>query len=78
MKVAETRVERSTHKHVRPTDIAKTYAYCGKEEEAFHWLERAYEERDPALVHLAVFPDFDPIRSDPRFQDLLRRMNFPE
>jgi len=78
LKVAETRAERSTHKYYPPTFIARAYAFGGKSEEAFHWLERAYEERDPVLVHLAVFPHFDPLRSDPRFQDLVRRMNFPE
>ncbi len=40
------------------------------------WLERAYEERDPLTAK--TDPRLDPIRSDPRFQDLLRRIGFPE
>jgi len=77
-KVAEMLAAPSTRKYVPPTDIAWLYAAYGINEKAFHWLERAYEERDPRLVHLAVDPVYDILSSDPRFQDLLRRMNFPE
>ncbi len=42
------------------------------------WLERAYEEREPLLLAAKVDPRLDPLRSDPRFQDLLRRIGFPE
>jgi len=44
-------------------------------DQAFEWLERAYEERDGILVYLNAAPFFDPLRDDPRFQDLLLRMN---
>ncbi len=47
-------------------------------EEAMTWLERAYEERDPHLLIAKTDPRLDPVRSDPRFQDLLRRIGFPE
>ncbi len=50
----------------------------GETEEAMTWLERAYEERDPLLLVVKVDPRMDPLRSDPRFQDLLRRIGFPE
>ncbi len=42
------------------------------------WLERAYEERNPMLIGAKTDPPLDPLRSDPRFQDLLRRIGFPE
>ncbi len=42
------------------------------------WLERAYEERDPLLLLAKTDALLDPLRSDPRFQDLLRRIGFPE
>ena len=42
------------------------------------WLERGYRERDPQMVLLKSNPAFDPLRSDPRFDDLLRRIGFPE
>lgn len=45
---------------------------------ALEWLEKAYEDREPRMAYLKVDPIFDPLRSDPRFRDLLRRMNFPK
>ncbi len=50
----------------------------GETEEAMTWFERAYEERDPGLVQAKTNQDLDPLRSNPRFQDLLRRIGFPE
>jgi hypothetical protein len=44
-----------------------------EKEQAFDWLEKAYEEH--FIVVIKVFPSYDPLRSDPRFADLLRRMN---
>ncbi len=50
----------------------------GEVDTAFEWLERAYQARDPGLTSSLGAPQFDPIRADPRFQDLLRRIGFPE
>ena len=58
--------------------IALLSAMIGETEEAMIWLERAYEERDPMLIFAKVASTLDPLRSDPRFQDLLRRIGFPE
>ena len=58
--------------------IANQSALIGETEEAMTWLERAYEDRDPQLVNAKTDPRFDPPRSDPRFQDLPRRIGFPE
>jgi hypothetical protein len=57
--------------------VARVYAGLGDKEKAFVWLEKAYAERASQLSWVKVDPTFDPLRSDPRFQDLLRRMNFP-
>jgi len=59
-----------------PVDIAGFYAMAGEHDEALDWLERAFEVHDPSLPYIDM-PVFDPLRSDPRFQDLLRRMNLP-
>ena len=59
------------------TTIAMISVRLGDFDEAFRWLERAFEERPRYLVNLEVEPQFDTIRSDPRFEDLLRRMHFP-
>lgn len=58
--------------------LAVVYTYLDDRDQAFAWLERAYGERDAALQGMKVDPCWDNLRSDPRFQDLLRRMNFPE
>jgi TolB-like protein/DNA-binding winged helix-turn-helix (wHTH) protein/Tfp pilus assembly protein PilF len=70
--------EISKHRYVMPTSLALVYSDLGDKQQAFGWLEKAYEERDPWLgLTLRSEPGFDRLRSDPRFQDLLRRMNFP-
>jgi hypothetical protein len=58
-----------------PYLIAKIHAGLGEKDEAFVWLEKAYEERDERMVMLKVDPHVDSLRRDPRFQDLLRRMH---
>ncbi len=58
--------------------IATELAIVGETEEAMTWLERAYEERDPLLHNAKTDPILDPLRSDPRFDDLMRRIGFPE
>ena len=50
----------------------------GDNDAALGWLEKAYQDRNSWMVYTNVSPQLDPLRSDPRFQDLLRRMNFPE
>jgi tetratricopeptide (TPR) repeat protein len=56
---------------------ATIYAALNEKDQAFHWLDRAYQEHSPWMVYTKLFPWLDNLRSDPRFQDLLRRMNFP-
>jgi tetratricopeptide (TPR) repeat protein len=52
--------------------IAMIYASMGDNDQAMHWLERAYEERfNPSIL---LRSGFDPLRSDPRFEDLMRRI----
>jgi tetratricopeptide (TPR) repeat protein len=57
--------------------IARRYVDAADHDRAIAWLERAYEERDPNLLYIGSLPFYDPLRPDPRFQDLLRRMNLP-
>jgi len=61
--------------YVPTATFATCYAELGQMDQVFEWLEKAYEERSPALIWLNVSPRWDPLRDDPRFQDLLRRMN---
>ena len=69
---------RSERGYVSPGVMAWLYSGLGQKDEAFEWLETAYEERTWEVVQLRVDKHFDPIRDDPRFQDIVRRMNFPE
>jgi TolB-like protein/DNA-binding winged helix-turn-helix (wHTH) protein/Tfp pilus assembly protein PilF len=67
------------HRYVMPSSMAAAYSDFGDKERALAWLEKAYTERDPWLgLTVRSEPAFDPLRPDPRFQSLLRRMNFPQ
>jgi serine/threonine-protein kinase len=59
-------------------DLAILYAALGESDQAFASFERGYAEHSPSLQFLKVNPAFDSLRSDPRFQDLLRRMGLPQ
>jgi len=60
-----------------PSGVAVVFARLGDTELAFEWLEKAFSQRDPSLVFLNVSPWMDPLRSDPRFKDLVRRVGLP-
>ena len=72
---AETLSKRSGLTYVQPTQVARLYAHAGDKDHALEWLEKAYEERLPAMIHLDVDPDWSSLRSEPRFLDLVRRLN---
>jgi TolB-like protein/DNA-binding winged helix-turn-helix (wHTH) protein len=57
--------------------IAESYANLGNPAQAVAWLEKAYQQHAWRMVQLNASRTWDPIRSDPRFQNILRRMNFP-
>lgn len=64
----------SNTRHVLPSIFAGIYLTLKDYDTMFTWLEKAYEERDTTLVVLNTFPMFDAVRSDPRFQALLKRI----
>jgi tetratricopeptide (TPR) repeat protein len=70
-------LEQSKSKPVRPTRIADLYLYTGNKERTLYWLEQAYEVRDLDLPCALTFPDRAVLRDEPRFQELLRKMNLP-
>ncbi len=74
---ADTLAARSEQTNVAATNIAALYVCAGERERALEWLERGFEERDIVMVYLTVDPIWNSVRDDPRFQDLLRRMNLP-
>jgi tetratricopeptide (TPR) repeat protein len=70
-------LEARQERYVPPSILAYGYVCLGETDRAIDWLEKAYEARDTHLAFARSLPIYDPIRSDPRFQDILRRMNFP-
>ena len=54
--------------------MALVYVHMGEKERALEWLERAYKDRDGQIIWIKVEPSFESLRSDPRFEDLVRRV----
>ena len=67
-------LSKQPHRYVSPFDFALIYMGLGDKDLAFEWLEKTYEERADILQHIRVSPRYDSLRSDPRFDALLRRM----
>jgi hypothetical protein len=66
----------SKRKYVFAASKAQIYAGLGEKDKAFEWLEKAYQQRSIGSAEaIKVDVIWDPLRSDPRFADLLRRMN---
>ena len=74
---AEVLAGRSKRIHVPAVRIARLYAHAGDKDEALRWLKKACDERETPLTHLGVAWDWDFLRSDSHFQDLLRTMKLP-
>jgi serine/threonine protein kinase/Tfp pilus assembly protein PilF len=70
-------IEKSQTKYVPPYEIGMIYLGLGQKERAFEYFENGYGERSGWMAYLKVDPRLDPVRSDPRFQDLYRRVGLP-
>jgi hypothetical protein len=68
----------SVQRYVSPLDMALLFTGLRDKEEAFSWLNRACEERPGPLIYLKVEPRLDPLRSDPRYDSLLKRVGLAE
>jgi tetratricopeptide (TPR) repeat protein len=64
----------SKQKYVSPYDVASVHAGLRENDEAFAWLDRAFEQRSLWLGYLSVEPQLDELRADPRFRELLGRV----
>jgi len=71
-------LELSRRRYVTPVVMVHVYIGLGDQDRAFAWLEKAYQERSNLMAFLKVEPIADPLRSDPRFDDLLRRLGLPQ
>jgi tetratricopeptide (TPR) repeat protein len=70
-------LELSKHKYVSPGQIGIIYIALGEKDRAFERLQEAYKVYDLNLMRIKVERRFDPIRSDPRFDDLVKRLGIP-
>ncbi|HEV8384210.1 MAG TPA: hypothetical protein VGQ11_05000, partial [Candidatus Acidoferrales bacterium] len=70
--------ERAKTGFVSPYDVAMVYGGLGDKEQALTWLEKAYEERSWWMSWIQVDPSLDALRSEPRFQAIVKKMNFPQ
>lgn len=77
-KVLNELLELNKHRYVTPVAFINVYIGLGDKEQAFVWLEKAFQERSNYLVFLKVFPILDPLRSDARFADLVRRVGLQQ
>ncbi len=73
----DTLLEQSKSKYIAPGDIALLYIHAGNKEKALDCLEQAYEIHDPNVIYIGVRPIYAILRDEPRYQELLRKMNLP-
>lgn len=64
--------------HRGPDDSGRERILHEQVDEAFVWLEQAFQQRNGWLIHIRENPRYDRLRADARYLDLVRRMNFPE
>jgi tetratricopeptide (TPR) repeat protein len=76
--VAENGTTKTTAGYRPVYRVAVSLAELGEKDEAFAWLEKAYQQREYELTLLRVSPEMDNLRSDPRFTDLLRRVGLAQ
>jgi Tetratricopeptide repeat len=60
-----------------PVVMGQVYGALGNIDRAIEWFQRGLAERSPNMIYIKASPAWDPIRGDPRYQTLLRQMNFP-
>jgi len=75
--VLQALLARATQSYASPFDIALVYTALGDKDAAFSWLDKAVADRSTWLVYSKWEPRLDPLRSDPRFKDVLRRIGLP-
>jgi TolB-like protein/DNA-binding winged helix-turn-helix (wHTH) protein/Tfp pilus assembly protein PilF len=73
-KILKELLELNKSRYVTPAALVNVYVGLGDKDQAFVWLEKAYQERSNYIAYVEVFPILDPVRSDQRFADLVRRV----
>ena len=76
--ILESSLHQRTERYISANFIAGLYTASGDNDQAFIWMEKAFEEKNMEFVGIKVAPEWDKFRSDPRFDNLVHRMNFPD
>jgi len=76
-KALELNTEAARDSYISPMVFAGLHASLGNKDQAFAWLDKAYAEHSPKLLDLKLDPDFDSLREDPRYIELVRRIGLP-
>jgi len=76
-KEADTLARQRTKSYILPTDIAISYFISGEYNKAIDWLEKGLEEKDPNMPYAISDPFFDPLKDEPRFREIAKKMNLP-
>ena len=76
-RTADAMVAATGRRHVPALRIARMFVHAGDHQPALDWLEQAYKNHESPLSRLAVVRDWQALHAEPRFQELLRRMNLP-
>jgi tetratricopeptide (TPR) repeat protein len=77
-KIIERLKKQARQRYVPSYIMARIYIGLGEKEHAIEWLEKSYEDREDSLIWLNSDPGLDGLRSEPRFQDLVRRVGLPQ
>jgi TolB-like protein len=75
---ADVLLAQSKSKYIVPLDIALLYIHAGNKERALECLEKSYEMHDSNAIYLGVYPEFSIIHNEPRYKDLLKKLNLPD
>ena len=76
-RAADTLAARARKTYVQPDSVAPLYIMAGEKAQALAWLEKGLEVRDPDASQYRLDPSYETLRSEPRFQELVRRLNLP-
>jgi hypothetical protein len=71
-------IERSKEEDVTPSDIAHLYLGLEDTDKVFEWLEKGIKEKDISTLTVNYLPEYEPIRSDPRYKELREKMGLPD
>ena len=76
-RVLATLADITKRRYVCPYEVGDVHIGIGDNDEAFRWLEKGFRDRSACMPFTKVDPRLDPLRSDPRYADLVRRIGFP-